>query len=109
MTENQEATPVARPKYDFYFVKLTHPKLQDQIVFRSLSEKRAMAFMERRYPRGSEAYLQSPDGTIRSYEHERTDEMGVEVEPWAEFDPATWAPVDQQAPPGENAWSDKEG
>jgi hypothetical protein len=91
------------------FVKLTHRNHHDRIVFRSLSETRARGFVERRYPRGSEAYLLLPDGSIESYEAERQGEFGTDIPQWMKFDPASWNPPDQQAPPGETMWSDKEG
>lgn len=95
---------------DWYLVKLTHPSHHNKIVFRSLSEKRARDFVERRFPRGEEVYLEHPDGRMESYQHERLDGgLGVEADKWAPFDPATWIPLDSQAPPGETAWADKEG
>ena len=94
---------------DWYFVRLTHPNHNKKVVFRSVSKNRAEDFLMRRYPRGSEAYIQYPDGTTHHYERERQGELGVDHDPWAEFDPDSWIPPDSQAPPGESAWSDKEG
>jgi hypothetical protein len=111
--ETTETTAADQPKgkdgYAWYKVVLTHPNLNRKVVFRSLSEVRARTFVEKRYPRGSEAHLEKPDGSTESYEQERVGEQGVEDERWAEFDPDSWMPVDLNAPPGENAWSDKEG
>lgn len=94
---------------DWYYVKLTHPNHHKKVVFRSVSKNRAERFLVNRYPRGSEAYLEYPDGSTYHYEHERQGPLGVDVEAWAPFDPNSWIPPDTQAPPGENAWSDKEG
>lgn len=103
-----QASPKASD-FDWYKVVLTHPNHNEKTVFRSVSEKRARQFVENRFPRGSEAHLIKPDGTREHYERERQGEYGQDAEQWTDFDPSTWSPVDQQAPPGENAWSDKEG
>jgi hypothetical protein len=100
-------TEKAKPK--FILVKLTHPDLNGRVVFRSVSEKRARRWVENHYPRGSEAYLEFPDGKTESFEAERADEYGVETDSWGEFDPESWVPVSQQAPPGDSEWADKEG
>ena len=96
-------------KPQFFRIVLTHPNLNKRTVFRSVSEKRAKAWLERNYPRGSEAHLVTPAGDTFHYEAERAGERGVDVDQWAEFDPSTWVPVDQQVPPGQNAWADTEG
>jgi hypothetical protein len=101
--------PKGKDGYAWHKVVLTHPNHNRKVVFRSLSEARARAFIEKRHPRGSEAFLEMPDGTTQSYEHERTGEQGIEDDHWKDFDPDSWMPVDQNAPPGEQAWSDKEG
>ena len=101
--------PKGKDGYAWFKVVLTHPNNNRKVVFRSLSEKRARSFIEKRYPRGSEAHLEQPDGSTESYERERVGDQGIEEEPWGAFDPDSWMPVDQNAPPGENAWSDKEG
>lgn len=93
----------------WYLVKLTHPNHHKKIVFRSVSKMRAESFVERRFPRGSEAYIEFPDGSTHHYERERQGDMGMDAEAWLPFDPDTWIPPETQAPPGENAWSDKEG
>jgi hypothetical protein len=93
----------------WFKVVLTHPGHNDKVVFRSVSENRARRFMESRFPRGSEAFLQLPDGSIEHYERERQGDMGADVPVWMPFDRSSWVPAADQAPPGENAWSDKEG
>jgi hypothetical protein len=90
-------------------VRLTHPNHNDRIVFRSISERRARAWLANHYPTGSEAYLESPDGTKQSYERNRQGDYGQDADEWADFDPTTWIPTDQAPPPGETAWADKEG
>lgn len=101
---------VVKPEdLDWYKVRLTHPNHHKKVVFRSVSEKRARDFVQRRFPRGSEAYLESPDGTTEHYEHERQGHMGTDMDQWQPFNPDEWIPPDTQAPPGETAWSDKEG
>jgi hypothetical protein len=96
-------------KPQFHLVKLTHPNHHGRIVFRSISEARAKRFVQDRYPRGSEAYLEHPDGTAEHYEAERTGEFGMDAEPWAPFDPEAWVPPEQAPPPGDSEWADKEG
>jgi hypothetical protein len=89
-------------------VKLSHPLERERVVFSSISEKRARAFIERRYPRGEEAFLESPEGDTESYQAERTGPHGEDAEQWAEFDLAAYVPPEEQAPPGEAAWADVE-
>lgn len=102
-------TVVRAEELDWFLVKLTHPNHQKKIVFRSVSKNRAEAFLANRYPRGSEAYLEYPDGSTYHYERERQGDLGKDADYWAPFDPNSWIPPDSQVPPGENAWSDKEG
>lgn len=101
--------PIRPQDLDWYYVKNTHPDLHKRIKYRSVSEKRARAWLIAHYPRGSEAYLELPDGTTEHYEHERSGDYGMDIEQWVPFDPDSWIPPDTQAPPGESAWSDKEG
>lgn len=105
----QAVAPRSSDSFDWYLVIATHPSLNKRVMFRSVSEKRARQFLVNRYPRGSEAYLKKPDGTFEHYEHERQGEFGSDADGWADFDPDSWIPPDTQAPPGETAWSDKEG
>lgn len=102
-------TPVQQEDLNWYFVRLTHKNHQQKAVFRSLSESRARAFVERRFPRGSEVYLEHPDGREESYEAERQGDMGTDTEPWQPFDHTTYRSPDMEPPPGETAWADKEG
>ena len=97
------------PPVERWTVRMTHPTLFGRIVFSSVSERRARNFIERRYPRGSEAHLVAPDGTIESYEHERSGPYGTDEPQWAEFDPASWNPPEYGSPPGETEWADREG
>jgi hypothetical protein len=90
-------------------VRLSHPSERKRVVFSSISERRARRFVANRYPRGSEAYLESPDGKFEHYEQERTGPHGEDAEQWGEFDPESYKPPEEQAPPGEAAWQDVEG
>jgi len=94
---------------EFYKVKLSHPNHNRRTVFRSISEQRARMFVQNRYPRGSEAYLEHPDGTTEHYEAERQGDNGMHADQWASFDPDSWVPQDQAPPPGDSVWADKEG
>jgi hypothetical protein len=101
---NTPGPPTARWK-----VRLSHPIERRKVVFSSVSEKRARAFVSNRYPRGEEAYLEAPDGTTQSYQHERTGPYGEDAEQWAAFDPDKYVPPEEAVPPGESAWADQEG
>lgn len=90
-------------------VRLSHPAERQKVVFSSLSENRARTYLANHYPRGSEAYLEHPDGTAESYEAERQGENGGDAEPWAEFDPNAYTPPDEAEPPGASDWADREG
>jgi hypothetical protein len=93
----------------FFLVRVSHPTALKRIVFRSVSEKRARAWVERMCPRGSEFYLEKPDGTFESHEAERQGDYGVDADAWAAFDPETYVPPSEAEPPGETAWSDRNG
>jgi hypothetical protein len=93
----------------FYRVRLSHPVHHKRTVFRSVSLKRTRAWVESRYPRGSEAYLEHPDGTMEAFENERAGDKGQDAELWQEFNPEAWLPAEMAEPPGDSAWADKEG
>jgi hypothetical protein len=101
--------PVKPEDLDWYKVRLTHHTHNRKVLFRSVSEKRARKFLADRFPRGSEAYLELPDGSEEHYEHERQGDMGTDTEAWQPFNHEEWVPPDSMVPPGESAWSDKEG
>lgn len=105
--EDTVITKVSGPQ--FYTVKLTHPSHHGRIVFRSVSRKRAENWLVSRCPRGSEFHLETPGGETHHYEAERAGERGTDANPWMPFDPSTWVPVEAQSPPGQDAWSDREG
>ena len=58
----------------------------DRVLFSSVSENRARAWIVGHCPRGSHFFLLAPDGTMSSYEAERTGAQGEDVDQWAEFD-----------------------
>jgi hypothetical protein len=91
-----------------FMVKLSHPDERKKTVFSSISEKRARRFISNRYPRGEEAYLELPDGSTESYQHEREGEKGEDADQWTAFDPDSWLPPNEAPPPGEAAWADVE-
>lgn len=93
----------------FFLVRLTHPDTRNKLIFRSVSEKRARAYLTRFFPRGSEAYLELPDGSMEHHEMERSGEFGTDADVWAPFNPASWQPPSEIVPPGESAWADREG
>lgn len=98
-----------KPEAAWNTVKLTHPQNHGRIVFRSVSESRARTWLETHFPRGSEAYLETADGKTYHHELERSGDQGADADVWAEFDPATWVPTNQPAPPGQDDWADQEG
>ena len=89
-------------------VRLSHPLENKRVVFSSVSENRARRFLQNRYPRGEEAYLELPAGVTESYQHERTGPRGEDASQWDAFDPAAYIPPEEAAPPGESAWADVE-
>ena len=99
----------AGPPTKRWKVRLSHPHDNKKVVFSSVSEARARRFVANRYPRGTEAYLESPDGKYESYEAERQGPYGEDADPWATFDPEAYKPPEEQEPPGEAAWADVEG
>ena len=105
----QSTTPVKAEDLDWYKVRLTHHMHNRKVVFRSVSEKRARNFLATRFPRGSEAYLELPDGSEEHYEHERQGDMGTDMNQWQPFNRDEWVAPDSMVPPGDSAWSDKEG
>lgn len=116
VTKTQKDTPEREsakkdngPPSDWWQVKLSHPNERKRVVFRSVSEKRARAFITNRYPRGEEAYLEGPDGTTESYQQERAGDYGEDADQWAEFDPDNYRPPEEAPPPGESSWQDVEG
>jgi len=96
------------PPTDWWTVRLSHPQERRKIVYRSVSEKRARRFIANRFPRGEEAYLESPTGTTESYQHERTGPYGEDADQWAPFDPDKYQPPEEATPPGQSAWADQE-
>ena len=94
---------------EFYKVNLTHPDHHDKTVFRSVSSTRAKAFVEARYPRGSEAHLGTPTGERYHYEHERAHPEGLDIDRWQEFDPSSWVAVADVSTPSDSPTADREG
>lgn len=95
-----------KPK--FWRVISSHPQDMGRVLFRSVSERRARAWLERHVPRGEEAHLKSPDGKYESYVAERAGPRGEDLDQWQPFDPASWKPPAEQEPPGDTAWADVE-
>src|SRR5215831_6114266 len=81
-TSAKDAPPTARWK-----VRLSHPLERRKVVFSSVSEARARARIVNNYPRGTEAYLESPDGVTEAYQQERTGPYGEDADQWQPFDP----------------------
>jgi hypothetical protein len=103
-TASKDSPPTARWK-----VRLSHPLERRRAVFSSVSEARARSRIVNSYPRGTEAYLESPDGVTESYQQERTGPYGEDAEQWQPFNPDDYQPPEEAAPPGESAWADTEG
>jgi hypothetical protein len=102
-TETKSGPPTER-----WRVRASHPRDNKRVLFSTVSETRARKFMVNRFPRGSEAYLEAPDGSTESYENERAGPYGEDAEQWASFDPEAYIPPEEQPPPGESAWADVE-
>lgn len=89
-----------------YKVIVSNNMAGDRVLFSSVSEARAKAWIEGHCPRGSHFFLLAPDGKMQSYEAERTGAQGEDVDQWAEFDrdayqAPTLAPVNTNDP-----WAD---
>jgi hypothetical protein len=69
-----------------YKVVVSNNMAGDRVLFSSVSEKRAKAWIEGHCPRGSHFFLLGPDGVMSSYEAERSGVQGEDAEQWAEFD-----------------------
>lgn len=93
----------------FWRVLSSFPTDMDRVLFRSISERRARAWLERHCPRGEEMHLKGPDGKFESYVSERSGPRGEDMDPWQTFDPKSWRPPAEQEPPGDTAWADMEG
>lgn len=93
----------------FWRVRSSHALDQKRVHFRSVSETRARTWLMNHAPRGSEMYLEGPDGKTEHYEAERQGDYGVDAEPWAPFDPESWRPPAEQEAPGQSDWADTEG
>ena len=94
---------------DVYKVKSTHKADQGKVLFRTVSENRAKGFVEKLFPRGSEAYLEYPDGRTFHYEHERSNPDGTDTDRWDDFDPEAWMPPAEQPQAGTDEYADREG
>jgi hypothetical protein len=105
--KNKDTSTDSGPKW--FRVVSSFPEDRGRVLFRSVSEKRARAWLSNHFPRGSEAHLVKPDGNAEHYEHERQGEHGQDADQWAEFDPASWKPPAMQEPPGQSQWGDVEG
>src|SRR2546430_1095064 len=104
---NAQDTP--KPPTERWKVRSSFPIDQKKVLFNSVSEKRARRFIVNRFPRGEEAYLESPTGETTAYQHERTGPSGEDVAEWPPCDRISWLPPAEMAPPGESAWADVEG
>jgi hypothetical protein len=91
-----------------YKVRLTHPQERRRVVFSSVSESRARKHIATRYPRGTEAYLETPDGKTEHYEHERQGEYGSDADQWAPFDIESYRPPEETESPVSSDWADRE-
>lgn len=108
-TSSGDGSSAPSPPTGRYKVKLSHPLSHRKTVFSTVSERRARAFVSNRFPRGEEAYLESPDGTTESYQEERAGPFGEDMDKWQAFDPDAYKPPEEQDPPGQSQWADVEG
>ena len=107
--DDETAAPSADSgKPQFWRVISSFPQDDGRVLFRSVSEKRARAWLERHVPRGEEAHLKTPSGDFESYHAERAGPHGEDMDQWQPFDPDSWKPPAQQEPPGDSAWADVE-
>ena len=105
-TKNNDQQASSDPGW--YKVRSSFPDDRKRILFQSVSETRARRYVQNRFPRGEEAYLEKPDGSFWSYQHERQGEHGTDTEQWQVFDPESWKPPAEAEPPGQSVWADRE-
>jgi hypothetical protein len=95
---------------EFYYVRVANPNANKRALFRSISESRARTWVETHVPTGEEVYLESPNGTMQSYQKGRLDgNYGLEAPEWAPFDPDQYVQASSLEAPGQSAWADAEG
>lgn len=93
-----------------WLVRLAHPDDRKRVVFSSVSEQRARNHVVNKYPRGTTAYLEGPDGRTQEYAAGRLDpDTGIETDEWADFDPDSYSPSALATAPGNSEWADTEG
>jgi hypothetical protein len=112
MVDTKNDSTASAPKKDDapprFKVVSSFPTDLGKVLFSTISEKRARAFIMNRFPRGEEAHLVLPDGSTEAFQQERTGPRGEDADQWAPFDAEAWRPPAEQAPPGESAWADVE-
>ena len=93
---------------DRYKVVVSNKIAGDRVLFSSVSQKRARAFVEQRCPRGSHFHVQAPDGSMESYEHERHTggPQGEDVEAWQSFDRDAYQAPDLSPVNTADPWAD---
>ena len=91
-----------------YRVVVSNNMAGDRVLFSSVSQTRAKAWIEGHCPRGSHSFLLAPDGSMSSYEAERLTggPQGEDLEAWQPFDRQAYqapelAPVNTNDP-----WAD---
>lgn len=104
----EEVKEETKPENTRFRVRLTHPAERKRTVFSTVSEGRARTYLQNHYPRGTEAYLEHPDGTTESFENERQGENGGDADPWGAFDPETYTPPEETETPAGTDWGDRE-
>jgi len=75
-------------------------------LFSSVSQKRARAYIERTCPRGSHHFLMNPDGSMESFEFERSGSQGEEVDQWQPFDREAYQAPDLSPVSSNDPWAD---
>jgi hypothetical protein len=93
---------------DRYKVVVSLKTAGDRVLFSSVSQKRAMKWIEDHCPRGSHFHLLMPDGTTMSYEHERHTggPQGEDIEAWQPFDRDEYQAPDLMPVNTNDPWAD---
>jgi hypothetical protein len=102
---NGGSKSTAPPRYK---VIVSNSLAGDRVLMSSVSEKRARNYVEQKCPRGQHFFVQSPDGTMSSYEQERLTggAQGEDVEAWQDFDRDAYQAPDLSPVNTNDPWAD---
>jgi len=106
--DEMQAASAAKKGPDRYKVMVSNNMAGDRTLFSSVSQRRAMKYVEDHCPRGQHFFVRAPDGTDSSYEAERLTggPRGEDVEAWQEFDRDAYQAPDLAPVNSNDPWAD---